>query len=76
MKYDSETALIVVDVQNDFADPKGSLYVKGGKPSFRWRTVRLIRRGGPVHWSSTHKTGAPKNTPHFEKDGGIWPVHA
>jgi nicotinamidase-related amidase len=29
MKYDSETALIVVDVQNDFADPKGQPLRKG-----------------------------------------------
>ena len=30
-EYDPATALIVVDVQNDFADPGGSLYVKGGE---------------------------------------------
>ena len=29
--YDPRTALIVVDVQNDFADPAGSLYVQGGE---------------------------------------------
>src|SRR5690348_8093104 len=29
-RYDPATALIVVDVQNDFADPRGSLFVKGG----------------------------------------------
>ena len=27
--YDSTTALVVVDVQNDFADPSGSLSVSG-----------------------------------------------
>ena len=26
--YDSTSALIVVDVQNDFADPRGSLFVR------------------------------------------------
>ena len=25
--------------------------------------------------SSTRRTGTPRSTPHFEKDGGIWPVH-
>ena len=30
-EYDARTALIVVDVQNDFADPNGSLYVSGGE---------------------------------------------
>ncbi len=29
--YDPQTALIVVDLQNDFADPAGSLTVKGGQ---------------------------------------------
>ena len=29
--YDERTAPVVVDVQNDFADPKGSLYVPGGE---------------------------------------------
>ena len=28
--YDSATALVVVDLQNDFADPAGSLSVAGG----------------------------------------------
>ncbi len=28
--YDTTTALIIVDVQNDFADPKGGLSVAGG----------------------------------------------
>ena len=31
MRYDERTALLVVDVQNDFADPEGSLYVAGGE---------------------------------------------
>ena len=31
VEYRPGTALLVVDVQNDFADPKGSLYVKGGE---------------------------------------------
>ena len=30
-RFDGETALIVVDVQNDFADPNGSLYVREGE---------------------------------------------
>ena len=28
--YSPTTALVVVDVQNDFADPAGSLFVEGG----------------------------------------------
>ena len=29
--YDAQTALVVVDVQNDFAHPDGGLYVRGGE---------------------------------------------
>jgi len=29
--YDATVALIVVDLQNDFADPAGSLYVRGAE---------------------------------------------
>ncbi|HET6362982.1 MAG TPA: isochorismatase, partial [Gemmatimonadota bacterium] len=31
IRYDGTTALIVVDVQNDFADPSGSLSVREGE---------------------------------------------
>jgi hypothetical protein len=29
--YDAQTALVVVDVQNDLAHPDGGLYVRGGE---------------------------------------------
>ncbi|HUR15704.1 MAG TPA: isochorismatase family protein [Candidatus Limnocylindrales bacterium] len=73
--YDRATALLVVDVQNDFADPAGNLYVKGGED-----VVSLINR----EVANAHAAGAPvvytqdwhpSTTPHFQKDGGIWPVH-
>ncbi len=73
--YDAATALVVVDVQNDFADPDGSLYVAGGED-----VVPLINReidaargaGALVVYSADWH---PQSTPHFKKDGGIWPVH-
>jgi nicotinamidase/pyrazinamidase len=75
MTYDDQTALIVVDVQNDFADPKGSLYVKGGENAvgFVNRQVAAALDGGAtvVYTQDWH----PPDTPHFEKDGGVWPVH-
>jgi nicotinamidase/pyrazinamidase len=73
--YDPKTALIVVDVQNDFADPSGALYVRGGET-----VVPLIdqeieqaaaARALVVYTQDWH----PPSTPHFAKDGGIWPVH-
>ncbi len=73
--YDPETALVVVDVQNDFADPRGSLYVKGGEdvPSFINGQAQVARSAGAlvVFTQDWH----PASTPHFAKDGGIWPVH-
>jgi nicotinamidase/pyrazinamidase len=69
------TALIVVDVQNDFADPEGSLYVAGGEAvvPFVNGQVEAARAAGAtvIYTQDWH----PPSTPHFAKDGGIWPVH-
>ncbi len=75
MDYNATTALIVVDVQNDFADPKGSLSVKGGAgivPFVNGEIERGLEAGALVVYSQDWHPGS---TPHFEKDGGIWPVH-
>lgn len=73
--YDPTTALVVVDVQNDFADPNGSLYVKGGEeivPLVNREIERARTAGASVFYSQDWH---PETTPHFQKDGGIWPVH-
>ena len=75
MNYGQDTALIVVDVQNDFADPGGGLYVKGGEQVVRPIGVEVgdaQNAGSPVVYTQDWH---PESTPHFEKDGGIWPVH-
>ena len=68
-------ALVVVDVQNDFADPQGSLYVQGAEGVVE-EVNRLVNEavaaGVPVFYTQDWH---PPNTPHFAKDGGIWPVH-
>jgi nicotinamidase/pyrazinamidase len=73
--YDGTTALLVVDVQNDFADPAGSLFVKGaeGVVEAANREVERAAAAGAVvvYTQDWH----PESTPHFEKDGGVWPVH-
>ncbi len=73
--YDDNTALIVVDVQNDFADPEGNLYVEGGEkvPAVANREAQRARAAGATvaYTQDWH----PPETPHFEKDGGQWPVH-
>lgn len=74
-RYDPGTALVVVDVQNDFAHADGSLYVRGGE-----EVVAVVNReieqalgagAAVVYTQDWH----PASTPHFEKDGGVWPVH-
>lgn len=73
--YDPGTALIVVDVQNDFADPDGSLTVPGATGVIRAvnREIGAAVDGGAsiVATQDWH----PESTPHFAKDGGPWPVH-
>jgi nicotinamidase/pyrazinamidase len=74
-RYDPLTALIVVDVQNDFADPAGSLYVREGEavvPVANDEVAAAGEAGAPVVYTQDWH---PESTPHFEKDGGLWPVH-
>jgi nicotinamidase/pyrazinamidase len=75
VEFGPTTALVVVDVQNDFADPQGSLYVHGAE-----RVVEAVNElvaaarsaGAPIFYTQDWH---PPSTPHFEKDGGVWPVH-
>ena len=74
-RFDPQTCLIVVDVQNDFADPKGSLSVAGGEavvPIINRAAWAAIRAGGFVAYTQDWH---PPRTPHFAQDGGVWPVH-
>jgi nicotinamidase/pyrazinamidase len=74
-RYDSRAALIVVDVQNDFADPNGSLSVAGGQaviPIVNREAWTAIRAGAFVAYTQDWH---PAHTPHFAQDGGAWPVH-
>ncbi|MEA2608754.1 MAG: nicotinamidase/pyrazinamidase [Chloroflexota bacterium] len=73
--YGADAALLVVDVQNDFAHPGGALAVRGGD-----RIVHAVNR----EIASATAAGSfvvatqdwhPEHTPHFAQDGGIWPVH-
>jgi nicotinamidase/pyrazinamidase len=74
-RYDPRTALIVVDVQNDFAAPNGSLSVTGGEatiPVVNREAGNAIEAGAFVVYTQDWHPG---HTPHFAQDGGIWPVH-
>jgi len=74
-RYRPESALIVVDVQNDFADPAGSLSVVGGDRIVTTvnAAIALATSGGGLVVAT--QDWHPENTPHFAKDGGTWPVH-
>ena len=73
--FDPSAVLLVVDVQNDFADPNGSLYVRGGEqvvPLANAEISRAVESDATVMYTQDWH---PPSTPHFQKDGGIWPVH-
>ncbi len=73
--FSPQSCLIVVDFQNDFADPAGSLFV-GSAP----RLIDFINDEAALAVASgatvvRSQDWHPESTPHFAKDGGVWPVH-
>lgn len=74
-RYDNETALVVVDVQNDFADSQGSLYVQGGEDVVPFINHEVEEAKGAGALIIYTQDWHPPQTPHFEKFGGVWPVH-
>ena len=73
--YDASTALVVVDVQNDFTDPAGGLSVADAEailPEVNARVAACRTAGGLVVYTQDWH---PERTPHFLTDGGLWPVH-
>jgi nicotinamidase/pyrazinamidase len=73
--YDPSTALVVVDVQNDFTDPAGGLAVTDAPailPEVNARVAACRGAGGLVVYTQDWH---PERTPHFVTDGGPWPVH-
>lgn len=73
--FDERTALIVVDVQNDFADPNGSLYVDGGEKIIPMVNEAIAAAGKAGAFVVYTQDWHPPSTPHFVTDGGTWPVH-
>jgi nicotinamidase/pyrazinamidase len=74
-RYDERTALVVIDLQNDFADPAGRLAITGGEaiiPAVNAAVRSALDAGALV---VATQDWHPESTPHFAKDGGIWPVH-
>ncbi|MEX0757247.1 MAG: isochorismatase family protein [Acidimicrobiia bacterium] len=73
--YTPTSALVVVDVQNDFADPSGSLFVSGGDDVVAVCNAEIIRALSSGALVVYTQDWHPPSTPHFETEGGIWPVH-
>jgi nicotinamidase/pyrazinamidase len=74
-RYDRSTALLVVDVQNDFTHPAGSLHVPDGEavvPVINAEVGEALAAGAHVFYTQDWH---PPSTPHFARDGGVWPVH-
>ncbi len=74
-EYDPQTALLVIDVQNDFADPSGNLYVSAGEtivPTVNAEIDGATAAGALVVYTQDWH---PESTPHFQEEGGVWPVH-
>ena len=73
--FDPATALVVVDVQNDFADPDGGLSVAGGAAVVPVVNAAIAQARAAGALVVATQDWHPEVTPHFAKDGGIWPVH-
>ena len=74
LKIDRQTALIVVDVQNDFC-PGGALPVKTGDgvvPLFNRYLEIFEKAAAPVY---AGRDWHPKNHKSFKKQRGPWPPH-
>ena len=75
VEYGNRTALIVVDVENDFADPAGSLPVSGGMEVVAFANDQIDAAEAAGALVVFTQDWHPPSTPHFVKDGGTWPVH-
>lgn len=64
-------ALVVVDVQNDFAHPEGSLFVEGGNRIAK--EINKIQKHFDIIVFT--RDWHPAVTEHFVEHGGPWPAH-
>ena len=66
-------ALVVVDMQNDFVDPKGALYVHGAEGVVN--DVNNLALKGKYDMVVATKDWHRKDDPSFKGYGGSWPPH-
>ena len=75
MRFGPGVALVVVDMQNDFADPRGSLTVAGAPAIVPVVNAQVAQARSGHSLVVFSQDWHPKHTPHFARDGGTWPVH-
>jgi nicotinamidase/pyrazinamidase len=71
---ETEKALVIVDVQNDFC-PGGALGVQDGDrivPVLNKYIEKFAQAGKPIFFT---RDWHPPRTTHFNTDGGLWPPH-
>jgi nicotinamidase/pyrazinamidase len=71
---ETEKALVIVDVQNDFC-PGGALGVQDGDrivPVLNKYIEKFAQAGQPIFFT---RDWHPPRTTHFNTDGGLWPPH-
>jgi nicotinamidase/pyrazinamidase len=66
-------ALLIVDVQNDFASPEGALSVKGGEEILD--RVNELAAGGGFDLVIATRDWHPEDHGSFRDNGGPWPAH-
>lgn len=66
-----KNVLVVVDLQKDFRDPEGTLYVKGGELLASKLLLNLDKFDEVIFSLDWH----PINHCSFKENGGIWPIH-
>jgi nicotinamidase/pyrazinamidase len=74
MPFAPDTALLIVDVQNDFC-PGGRLAVAAGDevvPICNDAAFLAAEAGAPIFAS---RDWHPETSPHFAEHGGAWPLH-
>ncbi|HEX5451395.1 MAG TPA: isochorismatase family protein, partial [Candidatus Limnocylindrales bacterium] len=75
LDFNPSTALVVTDVQNDFADPGGCLHVRGADGVITAANRLIEEAQAALSFVVYTQDWHPPSTPHFAKDGGTWPVH-
>lgn len=66
-------ALLVIDVQNDFASPDGALSVPGGEEVLE--RINALAASGDFDLVVATRDWHPPDHGSFAEHGGIWPTH-